>query len=154
MKAVCPKDPSHKAFFAAGSRDVACLTCHEVYRETKAAREAKPKRANKFNAVKVMTPLGRADSKKEGKRLTELHDLAERGRIHELVAHPKYPLKAWSPTGPVDIGHYSPDAVYRESDGRLVAEDVKSSITRRQADYQLRRKLFIHNYPHIEFRET
>lgn len=153
MQAVCPVDPTHKAFFAAGTRDVACMTCHEVYRETKAARESKPKRANKYGAVKVETSLGRADSLKEGARLEALRLLETAGEITDLIAHPSFDLIAWSPAGPRIIGRYTADAGYRER-GRPVVEDVKSEATRKRQDYSLRRRIFLANNPHIEFRET
>ena len=150
MTLICPINRNHtKVFRQSGSGQIACLECHQAFEAAPVVK----KRGNKFGAVKTMSKLGMADSLKEGRRLDVLHDMATRGEIKELVAHPKYPIKAWSPSGPVDIGHYSPDAQYRQGDV-LIAEDVKSEITRRQGDYQLRRKIFQANYPHIDFRET
>lgn len=149
MTIVCPVNPKHtKVFRQTGSGDIACLDCQQAF-------EAQPvkKRANKFNAVKVMTRLGRVDSKKEGRRLEALYNMALAGEIKDLVAHPVYELKAWSPNGPVVIGKYTPDAQYREGN-KLIAEDVKSAPTKRTADYRLRKKMFEANYPHILFREV
>ena len=39
---------------------------------------------------------------------------------------------------------YTADFVYRDKDGNEVVEDVKSEITRKEADYVLRRKLMLH----------
>jgi hypothetical protein len=38
---------------------------------------------------------------------------------------------------------YTADFVYRK-DGHLIVEDCKSEITRKEADYVLRRKLMLH----------
>ena len=137
----CP--PSHRTT-RAHTGEMVCLTC---------AMDPKPRRSNKFNAVPVMTRLGRADSKKEGRRLEALYTLAMQGQISSLRAHPTYELRAWSPNGPVVIGTFKPDADYIEN-GRPVVEDVKSAATRKLADYRLRKKIFEANYPDIVFRET
>lgn len=39
---------------------------------------------------------------------------------------------------------YTADFVYRDKDGSEVVEDTKSEITRKEADYVLRRKLMLH----------
>ena len=39
---------------------------------------------------------------------------------------------------------YTADFVYRDEDGSEVVEDTKSEITRKEADYVLRRKLMLH----------
>lgn len=41
---------------------------------------------------------------------------------------------------------YTADFVYREKDGSEVVEDTKSEITRKEADYVLRRKLMLDRY--------
>jgi hypothetical protein len=47
---------------------------------------------------------------------------------------------------------YTADFVYYEN-GQLVVEDVKSDITRKEADYVLRRKLMLHVHG-IRIKET
>lgn len=42
--------------------------------------------------------------------------------------------------------YYTADFVYHDADGRQVVEDVKSSYTRKEADYILRRALMYHRY--------
>ena len=39
---------------------------------------------------------------------------------------------------------YTADFVYRDKEGNEVVEDVKSEVTRKEADYVLRRKLMLH----------
>ena len=39
---------------------------------------------------------------------------------------------------------YTADFVYIDSTGEEIVEDVKSEITRKEADYVLRRKLMLH----------
>lgn len=143
MTAVCPIDPKHRAFRASGSGEIACIDCQAI---------SKAKR-NKYGAQKVETPLGMADSRKEGKRLTDLRYAEMAGKITDLTPHPQFELIAWSPSGPRVIGKYTADAGYRE-DGRLIVEDVKSEATRKRQDYSLRRRIFLANHPEIEFRET
>ena len=143
MTAVCPVDPKHRAFRASGSGEIACVDCQAV---------SKAKR-NKYNAKKVDTPLGRADSVKEGKRLETLRLMQAAGEITDLIAHPSFDLIAWSPAGPRIIGRYTADAAYREN-GRAIVEDTKSEATRKRQDYSLRRRVFLANHPEIEHRET
>jgi hypothetical protein len=143
VTAVCPVDPKHRAFRASGSGEIACFDCQAV---------SKAKR-NKYNAKKVDTPLGRADSVKEGKRLEALRLMQAAGEITDLIAHPSFDLIAWSPAGPRIIGRYTADAAYREN-GRAIVEDTKSEATRKRQDYSLRRRVFLANHPEIEHRET
>jgi hypothetical protein len=143
VTAVCPVDPKHRAFRASGSGEIACVDCQAV---------SKAKR-NKYNAKKVDTPLGRADSAKEGKRLEALRLMQAAGEITDLIAHPSFDLIAWSPAGPRIIGRYTADAAYREN-GRAIVEDTKSEATRKRQDYSLRRRVFLANHPEIEHRET
>lgn len=146
MTATCPVNPRHRAFRQSGGEGIACLDCQTT-------TKAKITRNNKYNAKKVETPLGTADSGKEGARLRELMLMQAAGEIAELIAHPSFDLIAWSPAGPRIIGRYTADAGYREH-GRLIVEDVKSGPTSRRADYQLRKRIFCANHPEIEHRET
>lgn len=48
---------------------------------------------------------------------------------------------------------YTADFVYKDSNGNEIVEDVKSDITRKEADYVLRRKLMLHIHG-IRIKET
>lgn len=146
MTAVCPVNPSHRAFRQSGGDGIACLDCQKL-------TKAKMARGNKYGAVKVETALGTADSMKEGRRLEELRLMQTAGEITDLIAHPSFDLIAWSPAGPRIIGRYTADAAYREQ-GRPIVEDVKSTATKARQDYSLRRRIFCANHPEIEHRET
>lgn len=146
MTATCPVDPKHRAFRQSGGDGIACIDCQKL-------SKAKIARGNKYNAVKVDTPLGTADSGKEGARLRELMLMQAAGEITDLIAHPSFDLIAWSPAGPRIIGRYTADAGYREK-GRAIVEDTKSEATRKRQDYSLRRRIFCANHPEIEHRET
>jgi hypothetical protein len=146
MTATCPVDPKHRAFRQSGGDGIACIDCQKL-------SKAKMARGNKYGAVKVETSLGRADSKKEGRRLEELRLMQAAGVIADLIAHPSFDLIAWSPSGPRIIGRYTADAGYREG-GRQIVEDTKSKATRTRQDYSLRRRIFLANHPEIEHRET
>lgn len=98
-------------------------------------------RSQKFNAKKASLDGYTFDSLKERDRYVTLRLEQRAGLIHSLVVHPRYVLLGWSATGPARVGRFTPDFEYRR-DGVLVAEDVKSPPTRRQADYRLRKHLF------------
>ena len=134
----CP--PSHRTT-RAHTGELVCLTCATA-----------PKRRNKFGAVKVETRLGRADSKKEGRHFEALYTRAAKGEITDLVAHPVFELRAWSPDGPVVFGKFTPDAGYTLN-GRPHVDEVKSAATRKLRDYRIRVAVFKANYPAIVFNE-
>lgn len=144
MTLKCPTDPKHsRVYQAAGTGEIVCVDC----------LRSNARRRNKFGAVRVENVHGKFDSRKEAGRYAQLVEMEQRGVISDLQKHPRFELKAWSPTGPVTIGHYTADAQYRPGDERMVVEDTKSKITKTKADYRLRKKLFEANYPHIEHRE-
>ncbi len=106
----------------------------------------KPIRANKFRAKKQDIDGITFDSKKEARRYLALKAMQDSGRIECLECHVVYLLieRQKKPSG----GHeraacYTADFRYRDSDGRIVVEDVKSEPTRKKADYILRRKLML-----------
>lgn len=110
---------------------------------------------NKYGNIKIEIDGRRFDSKKEGDRYRDLLLLEAAGEIHCLVLQPKYELQGafyhgGRPYRPIT---YTADFQYWEKD-ELVVEDVKSWITKKQADYVIRKKLFLRQHSEIVFRET
>ncbi len=80
------------------------------------------------------------DSKKESQRYQQLHLLERVGAIKDLVLQPMYDLIACN--GEI-VGRFTPDFQYFSLElGRLVVEDIKSPITKRETAYNLRKRLF------------
>lgn len=96
----------------------------------------------------------RFDSQAELARYQELKLLLRAGEITLLSVHPKFVIDGPFTT-PAGVKFrsmtYAPDFTYtRTVDGRCVAEDVKGVRT---AVYQIKRRLFMKAFPHIEFVE-
>lgn len=116
--------------------------------------------ANKFHNHKIKNQLGEFDSKKELKYYLLLLDRRRRGEITDLHRQVKFEIIP-KQTEFVEVispvrksvrkvekvleqnAVYTADFTYREN-GQLVVVDVKSEITRKQADYVLRRKLMLY----------
>lgn len=77
-------------------------------------------------------------SKKEARRYDELKLLERAGEISGLKIQPKFPFVV---AGKL-ICAYHADFQYLEKDGRVVVEDVKSAITRKNPVYRIKAKLF------------
>ena len=77
-------------------------------------------------------------SAKEARRFGELRLLERAGEITELRTQPRFPLEV---NGQL-VCAYVADFTYRDKAGRLIAEDVKSEITRKHPVYRLKAKLF------------
>ena len=108
------------------------------------------KATSKFKNVRS----GGFDSKKERRRYNELLLLQRAGKIHGLNRQVRFPL---IPAGDGEYRHerpafYTADFTYWEN-GKFVVEDVKSSATREDAAYILRRKLMLERYGY-SIRET
>jgi hypothetical protein len=110
----------------------------------------------KYKNIKVIYDGKHFDSKKEARRYGELQLLEYAAEIRDLVTHPRFLLL----DGFSDNfgGYHRPinctwDFAYKRG-RRSVVEDVKSPITRKEPAYVIRKKLFIHKYPDIEFREV
>lgn len=90
------------------------------------------------------------DSKKESLRAAELRLMEKAGRISMLQEQVRFEI---IPKLPGErASHYVADFVYIEN-GKQVVEDVKSSFTRKNPVYQLKRKMM--NWIHgIQIRET
>lgn len=106
---------------------------------------AKPKRANKFNAVRTQVDGIWFDSKAEADRYSSLK-LLERARvISGLGLQPVFALMG--PKGK-PVAAYRADFCFFEN-GRRVVEDVKGVMT---AAFRLKAKMFLQQYPDHELR--
>ena len=106
---------------------------------------------SKYNNSKTITDGIVFDSKKESNRFLELKMLEKSGIIENLERQKKFEIVP--KTKDERAVFYVADFVYKQ-DGKLIAEDVKSDITRKNPTYIIKRKLFKYNYPEYEFRES
>lgn len=94
----------------------------------------------------------RFDSIKEKNRYFELAMLEKSGIIKNLERQKRFEVV------PKNEGEravfYVADFCYTEQSGKLIAEDVKSPITRKNPTYIIKRKLFKYLYKDYEFREV
>ncbi len=95
---------------------------------------AKPRR---YRNVPVVVDGIRFDSRKEAARWQELKLLERVGEISNLERQVAIPIIVSG----VRVADYVCDAKYLDHDGKLVVEDVKSPITRKDPVYRLKRKL-------------
>jgi len=109
-----------------------------------AAGSSEPKRPKYGNRKTITSDGVLCDSKKEAARWEVLILRLKSGEIHDLLPHPSFPLYVNGSR----IGRITFDSLYREN-GRLVCEDVKSSVTRNTRAYQQRLRTFQAAYPHI-----
>lgn len=79
-------------------------------------------------------------SKKEARRYGELRALERAGQLSDLKLQPAFPLDV----NGHPVCRYVADFSYRQPAGseRLVVEDVKSPITRKNPAYRIKNKLF------------
>ena len=105
---------------------------------------------NKYHAKKVVFNGIRFDSKHERDRYVELILMEKAKAIQDLKIQQRFPLIAKSKYGREIV--YVADFTYYEN-GDLVVEDAKSSITRKNPVYRLKRRMFMEKY-HKEIRET
>lgn len=115
------------------------------------------KRKNKYNAQKIVRDGMEFDSHKEYRRWQELALLLKAGVISDLERQVKFTLiptqrevDSVGPRGGIKRGKvieqecaYVADFVYRDSDGVMVVEDVKSEATR-TPEYIIKRKLLLY----------
>lgn len=109
---------------------------------------------NKFGNIKIAG----FDSKKEAKRAAELEFLERKGLIGNLVKQHKFELASsfYDIAGKLEKGiSYIADFTYHDLEGnRMICEDVKSPITKKDRAYIIKRKLFKLKYPHYYFIES
>lgn len=101
---------------------------------------------NKYRNKKIKNAYGTFDSIKEYRRFLYLSAAQKKGLISELARQKKFTL---IPSQRDVYGRvverecsYRADFCYRK-DGRLIVEDVKSDITRKNHEYIIKRKLML-----------
>ena len=114
--------------------------------------------ANKFGAKAMACGAGHSHpSKAEARRCNDLHLMQRGGIITDLSVQPQF----WFVIDGRQVMHgngrragYKADFSYREN-GRLVVEESKPAAkAARGGDYALRRAIFLHLFPDIDFREV
>ena len=103
---------------------------------------------NKFNAKKQLYKGLKFDSKKELSRYIVLEKLLKIKAISDLKLHPMYPLIV----NGTKIGRYTADFEYKNANGDVIIEDVKSKVTKTR-DYMLRKKILATYNPPILIKE-
>ena len=104
----------------------------------------------KYGNTKKVIDGVRFDSKAEATRYQRLKFLQETGKIRDLQLQPVFILQpAFKYQGrTIQAIKYIADFQY-EADGKIVVEDVKGVQT---AEFRLKMKLLLHQYPDIDFR--
>jgi hypothetical protein len=118
--------------------------------------EPEPKK-NKYHAVKTEVNGVIYDSKKESRRGQYLEELQKFGKIKELERQKRFQLiEPFNYHGKKYQGvTWVADFYYFDNEkGKYIAEDVKSKITRKKAEYRIKIKLFMLKYPKILFSEV
>lgn len=111
--------------------------------------EGKGKKKAKYNNVKVVFDGITFDSQKECNRYINLRALQSAGEITDLQVHVSFRLES----NDIKLCSYEADFVYKNKQGELVVEDVKSSITKRLAVYRMKKKMMLAQYK-IEIKEV
>ena len=113
-------------------------------------------KTNKYHNKKIEYDGIIFDSKKEGNRYWQLKQFEKLGYIKDLKMQVPYLLidtirykgKTYPKT------QYYADFQYIEvSTGKIIVEDVKSEITRKDKTYRIKIKLLLTKYPEIDFEE-
>ncbi len=116
------------------------------------------KKALKYHNNKVVKNGIKYDSQKEYLRHLYLKALEEEGKISELELQKKFLLQESFVNNEGKIErpiYYIVDFFYYSKElNCYIAEDVKSEITRQDKVYRLKRKIFIHEFPWIAFKEV
>ena len=103
---------------------------------------------NKYNAKKQIYKGNKFDSKKELTRYLVLESMEKNKYIFDLELHPVIPLMV----NGIKIGRYTADFKYKNKEGEVIIEDVKSKITKTR-DYMLRKKILSTYNPPILIKE-
>jgi hypothetical protein len=106
------------------------------------------KRPSKFGSVRTTVDGIAFHSKKEADRYSELKLLERAGAISDLALQPEFPIIINGKKVAKWIGDFR-----YSSYGSVVVEDVKSSFTRRDPVYRLKKKLVEAQYG-IQVTET
>ena len=112
---------------------------------------------NKYRNKKIKVGEKVYDSKKEMRRHQQLLLLEKNGEISDLQMQVKFVLipAQYSNTEITKNGKfkclerecvYIADFVYKDQNGQLVVEDVKSKITRQNPTYIIKRKLMLYKH--------
>jgi hypothetical protein len=91
------------------------------------------------------------DSQMELRRYAYLVHVEMAGLLSALHVHPQFALYAATAGAPAEIGVYEADFSYLDDHGQQVVEDVKGLVL---PVYQLKRRLFLANYPQLKFQEV
>lgn len=105
---------------------------------------------NKYNNIKTIVYGKKFDSKKEANRYLILKSLENEYKINDLQTQVAFPLVKKSKYGR-EI-KYVADFVYYEN-GKMIVEDTKSPITRKNRVYQIKKRLMAEIYD-IEIKES
>lgn len=106
---------------------------------------------NKYRNIKTYIGAVQFDSKKESNRFLELKMLEKSGVIQNLERQKRFEIVP--KTKDERAVFFVADFTNIEND-KLICEDVKSAITRKNSTYIIKRKLFKYRYPEYEFRES
>lgn len=118
--------------------------------------EAEKPKKNKYGACKTKVGSTTYDSRKEASRGQALELLQKSGKIWGLEKQKRFNLiDPFLYHGMKVRGTYwLADFYYFDNEERCwVAEDVKSSATRKKPEYRIKMKLFMLKYPEIRFKE-
>lgn len=98
----------------------------------------KPKKKNKYNAVKTTVGGKEFDSKKESQRYATLMTMYKAGEISMPETQVRYPITI----NGVNVCVYVADFVYTAKGSKaIIVEDTKSDYTRKMPVYRLKKKL-------------
>jgi hypothetical protein len=107
---------------------------------------------HKYGAKRTEVMGIKFDSKKEANRYLELLLLQRAKEIKELELQPEFlllPPFKYKNKSYREI-KYKADFKYKNKEGQIIVEDVKGFKT---DVYNLKKKMFLYQYPEIEFRE-
>jgi hypothetical protein len=108
-------------------------------------------RRNKFGAKRTIVDGITFHSKAESERYKVLRSKQANRQVQELTLQPSFVLwTVGSLKQPVKLCTYKADFMYREK-GKWIVEDYKGTKT---AMYNMKRKMFLLQYPEHTFRET
>jgi hypothetical protein len=113
---------------------------------------------NKFGAKAMTCTAGHSHpSKAEARRCNDLHLMQRGGIITDLEVQPQF----WFIINGEQVKHeggrrvgYKADFAYREQGRHVVEESKPAAKAARGGDYPLRKAIFLHLFPHIDFREV